>query len=65
MCGMTIGSRVTAHCDHACLTDDPAPPQVVAGFTDQSTRQWNLEKLNTYFLPMDSDVIQSIPISSV
>jgi hypothetical protein len=27
-------------------------------------RQWNLEKLNTYFLPMDSEVIQSIPISS-
>jgi hypothetical protein len=48
---------------YACLVDDPEPPQTVAGFIDQSTRQWNLEKLNTYFLPMDSEVIQSIPIS--
>jgi hypothetical protein len=46
----------------ACPKRDP--PQLVSAFIDQANCQWDVTKLNNYFLPMDVQVIQSIPIST-
>ena len=46
----------------ACPRDEP--PMRVSELIDQSTRQWDMVKLNEYFLPLDVEVIKSIPIST-
>ena len=46
----------------ACTTTDP--PQLVAEFTDHTTKQWDMVKLQASFLPMDVEVIKAIPIST-
>jgi ribonuclease HI len=40
------------------------PPQLVSDFIDQTTASWDLQKLQRYFLPMDIEVITSIPLST-
>jgi hypothetical protein len=40
------------------------PPQKVADFIDQVTRQWDRQKLNFFFQPVDVQVIMNIPVSS-
>jgi hypothetical protein len=40
------------------------PPQKVGDFIDQVTRQWDRQKLNFFFQPVDVRVIMNIPVSS-
>jgi hypothetical protein len=40
----------------------PDSPTLVPELIDQSMGTWNIGKLNQNFLPMDIDVIKSIPI---
>jgi hypothetical protein len=40
------------------------PPPKVCDFMDQTARQWDEEKLNTWFFPLDVEVIKTIPIST-
>jgi ribonuclease HI len=42
----------------------PVPPQKVADYIDQVTRQWDRQKLNTFFQPVDVQVIMNIPVST-
>lgn len=46
----------------ACPRDDP--PIAVSEFINFSAMSWNLLKLKEFFLPMDVDVIKSIPLST-
>jgi hypothetical protein len=45
-----------------CKTTNP--PHRVSNFIDYSTWQWDVQKLNAHFIPMDVQRIQSIPIST-
>jgi hypothetical protein len=68
-----IGSRETTHAWNAnwlprdfalrpmvCTGEDP--PTNVAAFIDRSTASWNVSLLHEFFLPLDIEVIRSIPI---
>ncbi|XP_024310402.1 uncharacterized protein LOC112268687 [Brachypodium distachyon] len=44
----------------ACPTDDA--PCAVSDFIDSTSASWNRGKLEEFFLPMDVEIIQSIPI---
>jgi hypothetical protein len=46
----------------ACLQVDP--PTRVSDFIDTTTTKWNTELLSEWFLPMDVEVIRSIPLST-
>jgi hypothetical protein len=54
--------RETAMRPMVCLKRDP--PVRVADFIDSTTACWNVAKLQQFFLPMDIDVIRSIPLST-
>jgi hypothetical protein len=45
-----------------CLKED-APTQVVA-FIDSSSSSWKVDLLKQYFIPMDCEIIRSIPLST-
>jgi ribonuclease HI len=45
-----------------CLQNDA--PQMVADFIDVTTASWNVPMLQQFFLPMDIEVITSIPLST-
>jgi hypothetical protein len=40
------------------------PPEKVSELIEPALGQWNVEKLNLVFLPMDVEVIREIPIST-
>jgi hypothetical protein len=40
------------------------PPMRVAEFIDQTSATWRVERIQEFFLPMDAEVIQSIPLST-
>jgi hypothetical protein len=44
----------------ACLKDDA--PMLVSSFIDSSHMAWNNERLEKFFLPMDVEMIKSIPL---
>jgi ribonuclease HI len=46
----------------ACLKADP--PLMVSAFIDDTSAVWKKELLEEYFLPMDVEVIMSIPLST-
>jgi hypothetical protein len=41
------------------------PPILVSELIDQTNRSWNIQTLETFFLPMDIEVILSIPLGTV
>ena len=45
-----------------CIKQDP--PISVADYIVEVTAAWDLHRLREYFLPMDIEVIQSIPIGT-
>ena len=45
----------------ACVKENP--PMMVALFIDNTTVTWKSEMLDEFFLPMDAEVIRSIPLS--
>ena len=49
---------------YACRENAPDPPQQVSQLIIQPTRVWDVAKLNTFFLPMDAQAIQALPIST-
>jgi hypothetical protein len=46
----------------ACLTR--RPPRRVSDFIDHMAGQWDMEKLDMHFLPMDVNIIRNIPITT-
>jgi hypothetical protein len=38
-------------------------PRRVSEFINHQTAEWNVAKLNQFFLPMDTEVIRTIPLS--
>jgi hypothetical protein len=49
----------------ACLKAEQADiPMRVAELIDATIASWNTQKLEEFFLPMDIEVIRSIPINS-
>jgi hypothetical protein len=46
----------------ACRKENP--PMTVAAFIDSTTATWNRQRLDEWFLPMDVEAIQAIPIST-
>ena len=45
-----------------CLSS--TPPAVVSELIDSVSLSWDLDKLNFYFIPIDWEVIRSIPLST-
>jgi hypothetical protein len=38
------------------------PPQMVSELIDQSLRRWDMQMVNDFFIPMDAEIILSIPL---
>jgi hypothetical protein len=47
----------------SCLKRDP--PSTVADFIDHTSAMWKNDRLQEFFLPLDIEVIQTIPISTM
>ena len=46
----------------AAIKNDPPPPQMVSELIDEISASWKEELIRSYFLPMDADIILSIPL---
>jgi hypothetical protein len=61
-----MGEKTNAHdfslCPLVCKKENP--PLQVAAFIDNTTATWKSDILQECFIPMDVEVIQSIPLST-